>query len=58
MATMINDTRLARVEGVAQRPEAGEGKRFAYSTWLDELPGAAFAIITLVYIVGALMSLV
>jgi len=50
-------TRAVAFEG--QRQEAtGEGLRYYQGRILDELPGAAFAVITLVWVIACFFKLV
>ncbi len=57
MEATIRDTRIA---GAARKPgqdDAMSSVRYAESNLLSELPGIAFGLITLVYIVGSLAAL-
>jgi hypothetical protein len=49
------------VEGVAQAEssqQAGECTRFSQGRFLDELPGAAFVAITLIWIIASFAHLI
>src|SRR5271163_1673627 len=48
--------RLAGI-GSVEQTEVSEGTRLAQYSMLNEIPGAIFGIITVAYIVGALLSL-
>jgi hypothetical protein len=53
-------TSQARFAGIASINEAAttsDAKRLAQYSMLNELPGAIFGVITVAYIVGALLSL-
>jgi hypothetical protein len=54
----VKQETLGQINTVALAAEPDEGVRFAQSRFLDELPGAAFAAITLVWIVSSLAGLV
>jgi hypothetical protein len=43
---------------VDEKPEVSEGTRFAQYSQLSEMPGLIFGLMTIVYIVTALSSLV
>jgi len=59
MAATTNGARIARIARATGTFEgARESMRYAQSNFLDELPGAAFALITLAYIVGTLIALI
>jgi hypothetical protein len=55
MAT--NEARLTAIAGVAEQDETAESLRFAQNNLLSELPGVAFGLITLAYIVTSLIAL-
>lgn len=57
MDTTIKGTSLRPLTIVTER-ECGEALRTAQYAWLNELPGLCFGLITLVYIVASLISLV
>lgn len=44
-------------EATGTRAETGEGVRLAQGRFLDELPGAAFAAVTLVWVIGSFAGL-
>jgi len=48
--------RLAGI-GSVEQTEVSDGTRLAQYSMLNEIPGAIFGIITVAYIVGALLSL-
>ena len=56
---MNASTTTERLAGIAsiEQTEVSEGTRFAQYSMLNEIPGAIFGIITVAYIVGALLSL-
>lgn len=58
MGTAINNAKLAAVLRFEERPSYDESKRLVQGSLLSELPGFAFAIITLVYIVTSLAQLI
>jgi hypothetical protein len=49
---------IAQVKQVAEQREASEAMRFAQNFLLDEIPGLIFGLMTLVYIVSSLWSLI
>ena len=55
-ATTINQT-LAGFQNVKVQTEAGAADRIAQNSLLSELPGVAFAFLTLAYIVLSFVSL-
>ena len=57
MEAITKQTRLAVVERSGGATEVSEGLRFLHNFWLTELPGAAFAAMTLIYVVSSLMRL-
>jgi hypothetical protein len=57
MGSASNEVRLVGIDQAAQQTDNGEGMHYARSCFLDELPGAAFGIITLGYVVMSLISL-
>jgi len=56
-ATTTNRARLAGVTPVAEPAAPTDYIRVAQNSLLTELPGVAFGIITLVYVVTSLLSL-
>jgi hypothetical protein len=56
-ATFINHTMLTGVGPAREQTEAGDADRFMRNLLLSELPGAAFAFLTLAYIIVSLASL-
>jgi hypothetical protein len=55
---MNASTTTERLAGISiERTEVSEGTRLAQYSMLNEIPGAIFGIITVAYIVGALLSL-
>jgi hypothetical protein len=58
MAAATNGARIAEIARHAQTFEAaGEGMHHAQGSFLDELPGMAFGLITLAYIATSLLAL-
>jgi len=53
-----NEETLGRINTMVLTAEPDEGVRLAQSRFLDELPGAAFAGITLFWIVSSLAGLI
>lgn len=49
--------RIAGIRRVVEGVGDGGSLRYAQSNFLDELPGAAFALITLAYLVTSLLAL-
>jgi hypothetical protein len=56
-ATTINQARLAGFQQVKEQTETVAADRLAQNSLLSELPGAAFAFLTLAYIVLSFASL-
>jgi hypothetical protein len=55
---MNASTTTERLAGISiEQTEVSEGTRLAQYSMLNEIPGAIFGIITVAYIVGALLSL-
>jgi hypothetical protein len=55
---MNASTTTERLAGISiEQTEVTEGTRLAQYSMLNEIPGAIFGIITVAYIVGALLSL-
>jgi hypothetical protein len=55
---MNASTTTERFSGISiEQTEVSEGTRLAQYSMLNEIPGAIFGIITVAYIVGALLSL-
>ena len=57
MVAATGGKRIASIERVEEPAELTGMIRFAQGAFLDELPGIAFGLITLVYIVTSLASL-
>jgi hypothetical protein len=57
MAATTMNQRLAGVEQVREQTETVAANRIAQNSLLSELPGMAFAFLTLAYIVLSLVSL-
>lgn len=55
--TTAHHTTFAGFKPVPEQTEAGAAERIAQNTLLTELPGAAFAFLTLAYLVLSLASL-
>jgi hypothetical protein len=49
---------VPRIRRLAENKQVSEATRFAQSTLLDEIPGLIFGLMTVVYIVSSLCSLV
>ena len=58
MNATTNEVRLSGIGAVADRESLSDGTRVAQYNILNEVPGAIFGIITVVYIVSSLFSLV
>jgi hypothetical protein len=59
MDAMTNRARIAQIPRATETYEDGNDLiRHAQGTFLDELPGVAFALITLVYLVSTLIALI
>jgi hypothetical protein len=56
MAAATNQTQIGRIASELQSKTA-EGARYAQTTFISELPGAVFAILTLAYVVSSLVHL-
>jgi hypothetical protein len=56
-ATTTNRTQVAGFSPAAEPEAATDSIRYAQNSLLTELPGVAFGIITLVYIVSSLLAL-
>ncbi len=57
MAAATNGAGIARIARAERFERGSNGVRWAQSAFLDELPGAAFGLITLAYIVTSLFAL-
>ncbi|HXW21476.1 MAG TPA: hypothetical protein VEK14_01045 [Rhodomicrobium sp.] len=57
MGAVSSEVGLVGIDQAARQADNAEGLRYARSCFLDELPGAAFGIITLGYLVMSLISL-
>ncbi len=53
----VKQETVEQINTVELSAEAGEGVRFAQGRFLDELPGATFAGITLLWIISSLAGL-
>jgi hypothetical protein len=58
MAAFTNQAGAARYLGSRYLGETVETMKQGQATFLDELPGLAFAVVTLVWIVGSFAQLV
>jgi len=57
MNATTNEVRLAGITNRNEATESTAGIRIAQNSWLSELPGAVFALITLGYVVSSLLAL-
>ena len=57
MEATIRETGMAAAPKLAERDETPSSVRYAESNLLSELPGIAFGLITLVYIIGTFSAL-
>jgi hypothetical protein len=57
MAAFANQAGAARYLGNRHLGETVEAMKHGQATFLDELPGLAFAVVTLVWIVGSFAQL-
>jgi hypothetical protein len=57
MNATTNEARIAGFAAVAEQAASSDAVRLAQYSWLNELPGVVFGLITLVYIVTQLLSL-
>ncbi len=57
MAATTKEVRLTGFESVAEQTLASESVRHVNNSLLSELPGVAFAFLTLAYIVFSLVTL-
>ena len=57
MAAATGGKRIAGIGRAEQATELSGAVRFAQGAFLDEMPGIAFGLITLAYIVSSLVSL-
>ena len=57
MAAFTNQAGAARYLGSRQTGETVETMKHGQAAFLDELPGFAFAVITLVWIIGSFAQL-
>ncbi|HYB91076.1 MAG TPA: hypothetical protein VEC38_08525 [Candidatus Binataceae bacterium] len=57
MNATTNEARLAGFARAEEAAEATDYVRIAQYSWLSELPGAVFGLLTLAYIVSSLLSL-
>ncbi len=58
MEATIKEARLVGAGNLADRDETVTSARYAESNLLSELPGVAFGLITLVYIIGTFAALI
>jgi len=58
MAENTNTNRLELYQTTTAAGEPGQSLRLAQNLFLDELPGIAFGIVTLIWIVASLASLI
>ncbi|MGH7779411.1 MAG: hypothetical protein ACREQR_06260 [Candidatus Binataceae bacterium] len=56
-ATTTNEARLAGYEEVAEAAASSDAVRLAQYSWLNEVPGLVFGLLTIVYIVASLIAL-
>ena len=57
MNATTNEARLAGIGAVGQQEPVSDGMHIAQYNMLNEMPGAIFGIITVLYIVSSLFSL-
>ncbi|MGO9454129.1 MAG: hypothetical protein ACLQDV_24230 [Candidatus Binataceae bacterium] len=57
MTTNTNTVSFAKVERYNQRLESSEATRIAQYSWLSEMPGLVFGVLTLAWIVTSLVAL-
>jgi len=57
MNATTNEARLAGLVGGTETVASTEYQRLAQYSWLNEVPGVVFGLITLIYIVSSLLSL-
>ena len=55
--TTTNEARVAGFAGSTEQVASSEYLRFAQYSWLNEVPGVIFGLLTLVYIVSSLVAL-
>ena len=59
MASMLTNERAGKVQEITQHyAEESAGLQSAHNFFLSELPGLAFAVITLVWIVSSMCGLI
>ncbi|HVA76584.1 MAG TPA: hypothetical protein VNF27_01745 [Candidatus Binataceae bacterium] len=56
-ATTTNEARLAGYADAAEAAASTDAVRLAQYSWLNELPGLVFGLLTLAYIVTSLLAL-
>jgi hypothetical protein len=56
-ATTTNQTRIAGLGCKAEQARTDGYLRYAQSSFLSELPGLAFGLLTVLYIVGSFLAL-
>ncbi|HUY39786.1 MAG TPA: hypothetical protein VMV13_13200 [Candidatus Binataceae bacterium] len=56
-ATTTNEARLAGYAEVAEAAASTDAVRLAQYSWLNEVPGLVFGLLTLAYIVTSLLAL-
>jgi len=57
MNATMNEAGMARYSAIHQEAASSDATRLAQYTWLNELPGVVFGLITIAYIVISLISL-
>ncbi len=57
MNATTNEARIAGYAAVAEQAAYSDAVRLAQYSWLNEMPGLVFGIVTLAYIVTQLLSL-
>jgi hypothetical protein len=57
MAATTNQAQIGRIANEFQT-KTSEGTRYAQSSFINELPGALFAALTLFYVVSSLVALI
>lgn len=58
MNATTTQARLAAITSISQLASASDSTRLAQYNMLNEIPGAVFGVITLVYIVSSILALV
>jgi hypothetical protein len=57
MSEIAKRETLETVRTTAEATETGEGMRLAQGRFLDELPGAAFGVVTLIWVIASFAGL-